>query len=46
MSVHSARAQYLSGPKPASFDFAKVVVWLALASAPWAALYVIGRHIF
>jgi hypothetical protein len=47
MSVHSVRADHIAVSKPASsFDFAKALVWLAAASAPWAALYLIGKHVF
>jgi len=46
MSVKAVRAHHIAISKPASsFDFAKAVVWLAAACLPWAALYLIGRHV-
>ncbi len=47
MSFKAARANDFAISKPASsFDFAKALVWAALAATPWLALYLIGRHIF
>jgi hypothetical protein len=47
MSFKAERANYFAVSKPtSSFDFAKALVWLALAATPWFALYLIGRHIF
>ncbi len=47
MSFKAERADYFAVSKPASsFDFAKAMVWLTLATAPWLALYLVGRHIF
>ncbi len=47
MSFKAERANYFAVSKPASsFDFAKALVWLALAATPWLALSLIGRHIF
>jgi len=43
MSVKTARSAYVAS---SSFDVAKAVVWLAAGCLPWAALYLIGRHIF
>ncbi len=47
MSFKAERADFFAISKPASsFDFIKALVWLALATTPWLALYLAGRHIF